>query len=192
MDMNPILTVGYGKRTLAEFVELLQQHDTQFLIDVRSRPYSKYRPEFSKDALDEALRRVGIQYVFLGDKLGGIPEDEACLTDGKVDYEKCRVQSWFLEGLERLRTAWEKKLNVVLMCAEGKPENCHRSKLIGTSLVDASIDVLHIDENGALLEQKDVVRRLTGGQLELFGTPVETQNSRKRYSTNEDPDDGEA
>ena len=33
------------------------------------------------------------------------------------------------------------------MCSEGKPEQCHRSKLIGASLDEEEIPVIHIDEN---------------------------------------------
>ena len=33
------------------------------------------------------------------------------------------------------------------MCSEGKPEMCHRSKLIGATLDELGIPVLHIDED---------------------------------------------
>lgn len=65
------------------------------------------------------------------------------------------------------------------MCSEGKPENCHRSKLIGESLLALNIPVLHIDENDTLVDQEAVILRLTGGQLSLFGDLTFT--SRKRY-----------
>jgi hypothetical protein len=65
------------------------------------------------------------------------------------------------------------------MCSEGKPEQCHRSKLIGASLADLNVDVRHIDESGELRTQDEIVRNLTGGQLSLFGDATFT--SRKRY-----------
>jgi uncharacterized protein (DUF488 family) len=181
MDKTPIFTVGYGSRSLEEFIALLLQHEIRFMIDVRSRPYSRFKPDFSKESLEHRLKQRGIQYVFLGDKLGGRPDDEACYTDGKVDYEKCREQPLFREGIARLRNGWEKNLRIALMCSEGKPEECHRSKLIGTSLVDNSIGVTHIDEKGELITQEQAIRRLTRGQLDLFGAPPETLASRKRY-----------
>jgi uncharacterized protein (DUF488 family) len=191
MDRAPIFTVGYGGRSLEEFVALLQRHAIRFLIDVRSRPYSRFKPEFSKEFLDDRLRQCGIQYVFLGDNLGGRPEDQSCYTDGKVDYEKCREQPFFREGIARLCTAWEKNLRVALMCSEGKPEECHRSKLIGSSLINHSIDVIHIDENGDLITQEQAIHRLTGGQLDLFGPPLETLTSRKRYSSSQEECDND-
>jgi hypothetical protein len=65
------------------------------------------------------------------------------------------------------------------MCSEGRPEQCHRSKLIGEALAAAGIPLYHIDEDGTLLSQTEVIDRLTHGQLDLFGQPAFT--SRKRY-----------
>jgi hypothetical protein len=65
------------------------------------------------------------------------------------------------------------------MCSEGRPEQCHRSKLIGEALALMGIPLSHIDEDGMLLSQAQVIDRLTHGQLDLFGQPAFT--SRKRY-----------
>ncbi len=184
----PIYTIGYGSHAIEDFVAMLQQHGIKFLIDVRSQPYSRFKPEFSKEALDKALRSRGIRYVFMGDALGGRPSDETCYTDGKVDYAKCREKPWFQQGIMRLRNAWDQRKRVALMCSEGKPEECHRSKLIGVSLVDAGIEVLHIDETGQLKNQQDVINLLTGGQLNLFGDPPEVSTSRKKYRAGEGED----
>jgi uncharacterized protein (DUF488 family) len=168
---------------LDELIALIHLHGIRFLVDVRSQPYSRYKPEFSHDALRSRLKEAGITYLFLGDKLGGRPEDPECYRQGKVDYEKCRQQPAFREGLARLRTAWEKNLRVVLLCSEGKPEECHRSKLIGAALVEESIPVLHIDEHGELLTQEQITLRVTGGQPDLFDAPAEMLTSRRRYAS---------
>ena len=55
------------------------------------------------------------------------------------------------------------------MCSEGKPEECHRCKLIGATLITQDIPVIHIDENGEQVPQEKVIERLTGGQLSMFG-----------------------
>jgi hypothetical protein len=56
----PIYTIGYGSRTLEEFLAALHQNAIAFLLDVRSHPYSRFKPEFSKDALTNRLRRAGV------------------------------------------------------------------------------------------------------------------------------------
>jgi len=182
----PIHTIGYGSRTLDDFVCVLKTHAIGYLIDVRSTPYSRFKPEFSKDALERHLQEHGIRYLYLGDKLGGQPDDPTCYADGKVIYDEVRQRSFFREGLARVEAAFRRRLRVVLMCSEGKPEQCHRSKLIGQALAEQNIPVVHIDENGELVSQADVIYELTDGQLSLFGDSDFT--SRKRYRK-EEPDD---
>ncbi len=182
MSHSPIYLIGYGARTLDAFVHALKASDIAYLIDVRTRPYSRFKPEFSKDALDNALKQQGIRYVFMGDSLGGMPDDPACYEDGKVSYERVREKEFFLAGIERLRRAWEQGLPVVLMCSEGKPEMCHRSKLIAPALLALGIDVLHIDEADQLITQAQVMDRVTGGQPSLFGDAFLDLKSRKRYA----------
>lgn len=180
--MIPIYTIGYGAREIAEVVRVLQKNQIAFLIDVRSRPYSRFKPAFSKEALQAQLQSEGIRYVFMGEELGGQPEDPACYDDaGKVDYERCAQRAAYLAGVRRLHEAQGKGLRVALMCSEGKPENCHRSKLIGATLLAEGLEVLHIDENDALITQQEVMLRVIKGQPSLFGDDFFQHTSRKRY-----------
>jgi uncharacterized protein (DUF488 family) len=183
-----LYSIGQGARSLDELLGALEAHRIEYLLDVRSSPYSKFKPEFSREALEAALKARGISYVFMGDTLGGQPRDPDCYTDGKVDYAKVRQQPFFQSGLERLRKAHDQRVRATLMCSEGRPEQCHRSKMIGEALAAVGIPIRHIDEGGQLLTQTQVMDRLTGGQLDLFGGPALT--SRKRYGT-ENPEDPE-
>jgi uncharacterized protein (DUF488 family) len=183
----PIYTIGYGKRTLEEFVAVLQANRIAYLVDVRSAPYSRFKAEFSREALEIALRQHGISYLFMGKELGGRPEDPTCYTDDKVDYEKVRESALYQQGIKRLERAYDQQQRVILMCSEGKPEECHRSKLIGATLDAAGITVCHIDENDDLQTQETVIHRLTGGQLSLWGEHHFT--SKKRYARDDDDDD---
>jgi uncharacterized protein (DUF488 family) len=191
MSNNPIYTIGYGARDMDSFLSALMVNDIHYLIDIRTRPYSSYKPEYSKQSLQNSLESNGIRYVFMGDTLGGQPDNNQCYTDGKVDYEKVAQQAFFQSGIERLSKAGQLGKQVVLMCSEGKPENCHRSKLIGKVLAAQGIDVLHIDENDKVIDQKQVILRLTDGQLSLFGDDFLTFTSRKRYRDDQEqaPDD---
>ena len=177
----PIYTVGYGKRTIRELIAVLQQYQIAFLIDVRSKPYSRYQPDFNQRTLNAYLQADGIRYLFMGDVLGGLPDDAACYSDGKVDYEKVKAAAFYQGGIGRIQTAFQQQHRIALMCSEGKPETCHRSKLIGASLAAQNIPVAHIDENAQLQTQADIMHRLTAGQLSLFGE--HTFTSRKRYQS---------
>ena len=176
----PIYTIGYGDRTFAQFVAVLEANAIAYLLDVRTAPYSRFKPEFSKDALAKALAEHNIRYVYIGDRLGGRPDDPACYVDGRVDYDKVREQPFFQAGIERVEAAHRQRLRVVLMCSEGKPEQCHRSKLIGETLVARGVEVAHIDERDQVITHDAAIQRLTDGQLSLFGQ--ESFASRKRYS----------
>jgi uncharacterized protein (DUF488 family) len=115
----------------------------------------------------------------MGDLLGGQPDDPDCYSNGKVDYDKVRARPFFQSGLDRLLAACKEHRRPALMCSEGRPEQCHRAKLIGEALSVRGISVAHIDENGQVRSQAEVIHRLTGGQLDLFG-PAFT--SRKCYA----------
>jgi uncharacterized protein (DUF488 family) len=165
----PVYTIGYGARSLGDFLAVLRAHGIAYLLDVRSTPYSRFKPEFSKDALGPAIEEQGIRYVYMGDQLGGQPDNPTCYVDGKVDYAAVKRLPAYREGIDRLERAWRQGRRVALMCSEGKPELCHRGKLLGQSLDERGIPVMHIDENDHLLSQDEVIERLTGGQLNLFG-----------------------
>jgi uncharacterized protein (DUF488 family) len=159
---------------------------------VRSQPHARYHQQFSRNALEQTLKQHGIRYIFMGDLLGGRPEDETCYVDGKVSYELLREKAFYQQGIRRLRTAWEKQLLVAVMCAETKPQECHRSKLIGNTLLDEGIRVAHIDETGELRAQEDINDMLRDTQLSLFDLPdypstrdKKLNYSRKKYTPGE-------
>lgn len=168
MSHNPILTIGYGTRTVDTFMTLLQTHAVAFLIDVRSQPYSRHQPDFAKAALAGHLAVAGIRYVFMGHNLGGRPDDPDCYRQEQVDYEKLTQKPFYRAGIERLQAAFRQGERVALLCAEAKPEMCHRAHLIGRSLTAVGVPVLHIDEDGRLLSQEAVLARLNGGQMPLL------------------------
>ena len=205
MSSVPIYTIGYGNRSIAEFIELLKHYGIQYLVDVRSQPYSRYNPDFSKDTLERSLKQNHIRYVFMGDTLGGRPEDSSSRTDDNgVDYALLYKMDFYQRGINRLHTAWKKDLLMAIMCSELKPQECHRGKLIGNTLIDRQIEVAHIDENGEVKDQDEVnavITGITGEQLTLFedttdeddedgeisGVPLILQNKKVRYSRKKYP-----
>lgn len=165
---TPFLTIGYGNRSFSGFVALLRTYGVRALVDVRSQPGSGYNPDFTRNRLSLLIEREGIQYVFMGDQLGGRPPDQTCYRDGCVDYAKVEARPPFRAGIERLREDYGDGLRMCLMCSELRPERCHRTRLIGTTLSQTGISVRHIDETGRLITQQQAIDRITGGQLTLF------------------------
>ena len=177
-----IETIGYGNRTIEDFVDLLNQSESEYLIDVRSRPYSKFQPAFSKETLKTILTNNQFNYLFMGDELGGTPDDKSCyFENGKVNYEMCRQRLEYQKAIERLLIAEQKSYNLMLMCSELSPQSCHRCKLISEDLEKNGIDVVHVDKDGSKVSHKTVLQRLTGGQMNLFGSDEHLNSSRKKY-----------
>ncbi|HEY0194727.1 MAG TPA: DUF488 family protein, partial [Kofleriaceae bacterium] len=144
-----------------------------------SIPYSRFQPAFSRDALAAVLVPPSIRYVYMGDLLGGRPNDPDCYrADGTVDYDRCRSKAFFQRGLERLLTAHRKGMRVCLLCAEGKPGSCHRTKLIGRALQDHGISIDHVLPDGSVRAQADVIAEALGPQGDLFGAPVTARKAR--------------
>ena len=104
--------------------------------------------------------------------LGGLPEDRSCYDyNGKVIYDLIKEKDFFKQGLERLTTANEKKIKLAIMCSESKPEECHRSKLIGQELLKKNISLKHIVSKIKIKSQETVMNELTKGKgtVDLFG-----------------------
>src|ERR1700679_3465595 len=98
-----VFTIGHSTHTLEYSISLLTKHGLQAVGDVRSVPYSRRNPQFSREPLMQGLRGVGIAYVFLGKELGARSDNPGCYIEGKVRYDYLAKEPAFLEGLERLR-----------------------------------------------------------------------------------------
>lgn len=186
MEKLPLYSIGHGNRTREELLELLERYGIKFLIDVRTVPYSKYQPQYNREDLTTYMQDHNIRYVYMGDALGGRPKDTSCYNrEGKIDYEALKTKEFYIEGIKRLKTAYEKQVPIAIMCSESKPLECHRSKLIGRTLLQENILLKHIDENGRLKGQEIIINELNKGKSEftLFGEISDLSNhgSRKSY-----------
>ncbi len=67
------------------------------------------------------------------------------------------------------------------MCSEGKPTECHRTKLVAEELVRIGVPVSHIDERGVERSHEAVMDSITNGQGTLFGASAAAAKSRKKH-----------
>lgn len=155
-----IYTIGHSNHTLEEFLKLLETHAIDCVVDVRSKPYSRFRPHFNKKSLLLSLEQQKIEYIFLGDKLGGRPTNPVFYENNSIKYDRLAKNDDFLKGLKIVldRT---KQCKVVLLCAEKEPLNCHRAILISRQLTIRGVEVEHIladstVENHLVTEQRMV------------------------------------
>jgi uncharacterized protein (DUF488 family) len=183
MNTSTIYSIGHGNKEIQSFILELQSFGIGYLLDIRSKPYSKWNPQFNQAQLENELNKNNIKYVFVGETLGGLPNDRSCYDyNGKVVYDLIKEKDFFKEGLKRLITANDKKINLAIMCSESKPEECHRSKLIGQELLKQNISIKHIVSSKRVKSQQTVMNELTKGKgtVDLFGNELDF-TSRKEY-----------
>lgn len=128
-----LYTIGHSVHTLPEFFALLRAHAIEVLVDVRSKPYSRYVPHFNHESIRAATIGAGLRYVYLGQELGGYPPNP----------------NLFPSGLRRLLSGMN-SFRVAVMCAEEDPANCHRHHLIGSAIRKLELPVHHVRGTGVL------------------------------------------
>lgn len=125
--MATIYTAGHSNKPGEQFVALLQANDIDTLIDVRTKPYSRFNPQFNQKALDAAMTAGGIKYEWRGNNLGGLA--------GNVHFDESIAELvQRAEGGERL----------VVVCSEGDPAKCHRTSTLTPGFHNLGADVEHI------------------------------------------------
>jgi uncharacterized protein (DUF488 family) len=165
---HPVLTIGHSTHSIHAFLALLRQHGATALADVRSTPFSRFNPQFNKDALAYSLKAHGIKYVFLGRELGARSDDRSCYENGRVQYARLARTASFHDGLDRVMRG-AREHHIALMCAEKEPLECHRTLLVARALVDHGVAVGHIWADGRLEPHGDAMVRL----LTVLGLPHE-------------------
>ena len=159
--MHPIFTIGHSNHEFATFRGLLARHDIDAVADVRSVPYSRRHPQFTRRPLADALGGAGIGYLWLGDALGGRQDAVAEIGDPAARYDRVAESASFRAGLDRvLDAAGDRRL--VLMCAEREPMQCHRALLVCRHLAARGADLRHILADATLEPHADFETRLVG------------------------------
>ncbi|HHY45550.1 MAG TPA: DUF488 domain-containing protein [Firmicutes bacterium] len=154
-DAPLVYTFGHSNVPIARLITLLKGCCIETVVDVRSKPFSSYVPQFNKPNLERSLKEAGISYIFLGDKVGGYPSDETCYAVDpktgqlKPDYGVIAEKQWFRGGLDELSMIVQTK-RTALMCSEEDPAKCHRHRLIAKALVSRGFKVLHIRGTGEI------------------------------------------
>lgn len=159
VDSLSVLTIGHSTYVWEHFASLLRGAGVTAVADVRTSPYSRRGPHFNRDELRERLRQDGVQYVFLGNELGGRPKEPSLYNNGVADYEKMAKTAVFARGLGRV-VEGAKNYRIALLCSERDPLNCHRCLLVGRALAENGVRVSHVLERGEVTTQAEIEDRL--------------------------------
>lgn len=125
--MHPlkVISIGYERRSIDEFIELLKANDVKRLLDIREFPLSR-KKGFSKKSLAAHLQQADIEYIHL--RQAGNP-----FFKQRNELEKClALYSEYLNNNPELvqNIAVELKGTSAMLCYERCHTDCHRSILL--------------------------------------------------------------
>jgi uncharacterized protein (DUF488 family) len=186
--MGVLFTIGYSTDPFDAFCARLEANGVDAVCDVRSSPYSRFAPDYSRERLKSLLAARGIRYVFLGDELGARPRDPTCYEKGVAHHHLIAASPSFALGLDRLERGVA-DFKPALMCAERDPIDCHRAILVARHFAKRSPDteIRHVLIDGGIETHAAFERRLAEkhrvAPTALFGTsdPAARQDVEAAY-----------
>ena len=149
---------------------MLQAHSIHTLADIRSFPMSRRMPHFNREDLENSLRAVEIEYIWMK-ALGGrrkktLSESPniALRNQSFRNYADHMLSREFKQAVEEL-VATAERSRTAYMCAERVYFQCHRM-LVSDYLVARGHEVLHIDDTGPVRPHKLMAEaRIVDGEL---------------------------
>lgn len=126
-----VCTIGFAKKSLQKFVELLHQQEVKHLIDTRLNNTSQLSGYSKRDDLNYVMDLVGVQYTHA---LQLAPEEQM-LKDYKKkliswdEYEKNYLGLLEKRKIEKCVDEYFSQGRVCFLCSEEKPHHCHRRLL---------------------------------------------------------------
>ncbi len=185
--MEEIFTIGYSAFSLENFVEVLKNYSITVLIDVRSIPLSTYFKEFNQKNLSQVLRQNDIIYRHYDKEFGARQLNTEFFTDGVLDFSKFAASQQFLDGVNKIEKGMKRGYKFALMCAEKRPEDCHRCILVARKFHESGYNVKHILDGGGYTTQAEVEKILVKkyfpdyDQIFLFEMPNMAEMIQQSY-----------
>ncbi len=183
--MERVFTIGHSQHNIDKFINMLKTHDINYIIDVRSMPFSQYASDYNKDAIKASLFLHKINYAFMGEYFGARPKNNNLYSEkGYLDFNKMKNSKLFLTGVENVLRGVGQGNRIAFMCTEKDPMDCHRAILVANTFYERGLEVEHILANNTLQNHNVLNERLLDryfpdrNQMSLF----ENENlSEKEY-----------
>ena len=142
-----IYTIGFTKKSAAEFFELLRESGVKRLVDVRLNNISQLSGFAKKDDLEYFLGKIcRIKYAHL---------PELAPTSGMLDAYRKEHHNWETYESQFLTLMTQRRVekmgikrtiaNSCLLCSEDQPEHCHR-RLVAEYLQShwGDVEIVHL------------------------------------------------
>lgn len=160
--MSRILyTIGHSQHDVEYFIDMLRKYDINYVLDVRSTPYSQFAENYNRENIRAILKKAGIEYSFMGSYFGARPENRILYSkDGYLDFEKARNSVKFQNGVNNVIKGIGEGNNITLMCTEKDPIECHRAIMVARTFFERGVDVQHILADSSLQSHDVLNQRL--------------------------------
>ena len=135
--MAKIFAIGHSNRNWSDFISTLKDNHIDVVIDVRRYPRSRTCPQFNKEQMIKAFKKVNLLYVHI-EKLGGRRKrsdtkgskyddnNSGWKNEGFRAYADYMATTSFREGIHDILSLMTNYNNIAIMCAEAVPWRCHR------------------------------------------------------------------
>lgn len=120
-----IFTLGYSNKNIETFIQKLVENNITLVVDVRSVPRSR-NPQFNRAYFEKYLNSRGLNYLYMGDCLGGIETNR--------DFDEAIAEVIRLSEFH----------NLVLVCVEGEPKKCHRHSVLAPEIAGKGYEVIDL------------------------------------------------
>lgn len=159
--MGRLFTIGHSQYTPEYFVKLLEKHGINYVLDVRSTPYSRYAEQFNRESIQAFLDKNDMKYSYMGKYFGARPTELSLYSpEGYLDFEKVTQSERFNIGVENVVLGLKRGNKIALMCTEKDPIDCHRAIMVARAFDIKGIEVNHILPDGNIQTQRELDNRL--------------------------------
>jgi uncharacterized protein (DUF488 family) len=165
-------TIGHSTRTIEAFIDLLNVHAIERLIDVRRWPGSRRHPQFNREAVSASLKSNGIEYLWRGD-LGGFRKaaPDSPNMGWRVSAFRAYADFMLTDEFERIMNQMETladEKRIAVMCAEAVPWRCHR-QLLADAFIVRGWNVCDIMDDGDHEHKLPTFARVEGTRIFYSG-----------------------
>jgi uncharacterized protein (DUF488 family) len=156
-----LLSIGHSQHQVGYFIDLLKSHDVNYVLDVRSTPYSQFATSYNRENIKKILKNNGIEYAFMGEFFGARPKDSSLYSlKGYLDFEKVENSSRFKKGFDNVVKGVKQGYRIAFMCTEKDPIECHRTILVSYAFYKVGYSIEHIMPDNTIQTQQDINERL--------------------------------
>ena len=177
-----VLSIGHSQHEPEYFIKMLKEHNVNYVLDVRSVPYSQFASDYNRENIKALLSEHSINYSYMGNFFGARPLDKNLYSkEGYLDFKKARQSIPFIKGYNNVLKGIQQGNRIAFMCTEKDPMDCHRAILVTKAFSDSGIRVEHIMADNTIQTQEDLNLRLLNkyfpdrGQLNLFSPEIQTE-----------------